>query len=71
MVSHLCSVNSVVVTEYSDNPTGLMLESADGSGKFTEVVLNPCVRVKEKEMEKKRLLNSIQKLIKCALLPIG
>lgn len=52
---HLCSVNSVVVTEYSDNPTGLMLESADGSGKFTEVVLNPCVRVKEKEMEEKAL----------------
>lgn len=52
---HLCSINSVVVTEYSDNPTGLMQESADGSGRFLEVVLNPCVKIREKEMEEKAL----------------
>lgn len=42
---HLCSVNKISVTEYIDNATGRMEETADGSGKFTEVILNPKVKI--------------------------
>ncbi|MGP8216935.1 MAG: OsmC family protein [Bacteroidia bacterium] len=48
---HLCADAGVVVTAYSDKATGIMEEEADGGGKFTEVVLNPIVTVKEKSME--------------------
>src|SRR5688500_20281061 len=47
---HLCSVNAVVVTAYVDHAKGLMDEDAKGSGRFTEVTLNPIVTVKENEM---------------------
>lgn len=42
---HLCSVNEIVVTEYIDNATGIMVELENGSGKFTEVTLNPNVKI--------------------------
>ena len=42
---HLCSVNKIVVTEYIDNATGIMEETENGSGKFTEVILNPNVKI--------------------------
>lgn len=42
---HLCSVNNIVVTEYIDNATGIMEEMENGSGKFTEVTLNPNVKI--------------------------
>jgi len=42
---HLASVNGVVVTGYRDHATGVMAEHSDGSGRFTEVVLNPVVTV--------------------------
>lgn len=42
---HLASVNGVVVTGYRDHATGTMAEHADGSGRFTEAVLNPVVTV--------------------------
>jgi organic hydroperoxide reductase OsmC/OhrA len=47
---HLCVVNGVVVVEYADNPTGKMLESADGSGRFEKICLNPVIVVTEKAM---------------------
>jgi len=47
---HLCSVNGVVVTAYVDHAKGLMDEDAKGSGRFTEVTLNPMVTVKENGM---------------------
>lgn len=50
---HVCSVNGVVVTEYVDNATGLMEENKDGSGQFTEVILNPVVTVQDKSMIEK------------------
>jgi organic hydroperoxide reductase OsmC/OhrA len=40
---HFCAVNDIVVTEYSDNATGTMVESAVNGGQFTEVMLNPRV----------------------------
>jgi organic hydroperoxide reductase OsmC/OhrA len=42
---HLCSDAGIVVTEYSDNPGGTMLEHEDGSGEFIEVVLRPRVAI--------------------------
>lgn len=40
---HLCSQNEIIVMEYKDSPVGTMMENANGSGHFTEVVLNPVV----------------------------
>jgi organic hydroperoxide reductase OsmC/OhrA len=42
---HLCSVHKIIVTEYLDNATGIMDETENGSGKFTEVTLNPKVKI--------------------------
>ena len=42
---HLCAVNHIVVVEYQDAASGVMEESADGSGKFVRVVLKPVVKV--------------------------
>lgn len=50
---HVCSEASVVVLEYSDAAVGKMIESADGNGKFSEVILHPHVKVKETWMLEK------------------
>ena len=50
---HLCSDASIIVLEYSDTAVGKMLESADGNGKFSEVILHPVVKVKEEWMIEK------------------
>lgn len=50
---HLCATNGVVVLEYNDNATGTMEENKDGSGQFTEVILNPKVTVREASMIEK------------------
>ena len=42
---HLCAVNEVVVIDYTDDATGLMQETPDGGGVFTEVTLRPTVTV--------------------------
>ena len=47
---HLCSIEGVVVVEYTDYATGIMEERKDGSGCFTEVVLNPRVIVSLESM---------------------
>jgi organic hydroperoxide reductase OsmC/OhrA len=50
---HLCSVNGVVVMEYTDDAEGLMEENKDGSGQFTEVTLRPVVTVMDDSMIEK------------------
>lgn len=50
---HLCSVDGVIVLDYKDESTGIMLEKKDGSGRFTEVTLHPRVIVKQERMAKK------------------
>ncbi|MEU6998399.1 OsmC family protein [Nonomuraea sp. NPDC046570] len=40
---HLCAVNGIVVTAYTDEATGVMEETADGAGRFTSVTLHPAV----------------------------
>jgi organic hydroperoxide reductase OsmC/OhrA len=47
---HLCSVNGVVVIDYVEEATGTMQETAEGSGAFTEVSLNPVVTVANEDM---------------------
>jgi organic hydroperoxide reductase OsmC/OhrA len=46
---HLCSKNGIVVMEYSDDAVGTMIENADGSGQFKEVVLRPQVVISNKD----------------------
>jgi organic hydroperoxide reductase OsmC/OhrA len=42
---HLCADSKVVVVAYEDHPEGVMIETADGGGRFTEVTLKPIVTV--------------------------
>lgn len=42
---HLCAVNAVVVTGYTDDAEGTMETDADGGGRFTGVTLRPRVRI--------------------------
>ncbi|HEY0653914.1 MAG TPA: OsmC family protein [Chryseosolibacter sp.] len=50
---HLCAVNGVVVTEYTDDASGTMEENKDGSGQFTEITLKPVVVVEDESMIQK------------------
>lgn len=50
---HLCAEAGVNVTDYADNATGTMMETADGGGRFTEVTLNPVVMVSHPSMVEK------------------
>ena len=47
---HLCADAGVVVTEYNDHASGTMEESADGGGRFVEVILHPRVTVSHSSM---------------------
>ena len=47
---HLCSEEGIIVTDYTDTAQGVMTETADGSGKFTEATLNPIVTVMDESM---------------------
>lgn len=42
---HLCADAGIRVVAYTDSALGTMQETADGGGRFTEVVLQPAVRV--------------------------
>jgi organic hydroperoxide reductase OsmC/OhrA len=47
---HVCVDAGVVVTDYVDRAAGSMRTDADGSGRFTEVVLHPTVTVADDTM---------------------
>lgn len=47
---HLCSEAGVVVIDYVDNATGTMVETSNGGGQFTEVILTPIVTVTDQNM---------------------
>lgn len=47
---HVCVNAGVIVTAYEDRATGSMTVNSDGSGRFTEVVLNPIVTVAKASM---------------------
>lgn len=50
---HFCSEASIIVLEYADAAAGTLMETEDGNGKFTEVILKPQVKVKEAWMIEK------------------
>ena len=50
---HLCAEAGIIVVEYTDNATGIMLETSNGGGKFQEVTLHPIVIVMEDSMKDK------------------
>lgn len=47
---HLCSEANIIVTDYVDKVTGVMVETVNGSGHFVEVTLHPTVTVKDVNM---------------------
>jgi len=50
---HLCAVAGIIVTDYIDHATSIMIETANGGGKFTEVTLNPTVTITDISMTEK------------------
>ncbi|ASW74492.1 peroxiredoxin [Chryseobacterium piperi] len=50
---HFCSEAGIIVTDYTDQATGIMAETATGSGHFTEATLHPRVIVTEESMVQK------------------
>lgn len=54
---HLCSEEGIVVTNYIDLAEGIMEESSDGGGHFTEVILKPQVTISSDEK-----INSIESI---------
>ena len=47
---HVCAAAGVIVSNYIDHATGTMTETANGSGRFTEVILHPIVAVTDEYM---------------------
>lgn len=52
---HLCAVSEVVVVAYEDHAAGVMEQTEDGGGRFTEVTLRPAVTVADEAMAGKAL----------------
>jgi organic hydroperoxide reductase OsmC/OhrA len=52
---YLCSLDGIVVTAYTDNATGIMLENTTGGGSFKEVTLNPVFYVTDEGMVEKAI----------------
>ena len=50
---HLCAVSDVVVLDYRDEPEGLMIEEANGSGAFSRIVLRPRVKLAASSSERR------------------
>jgi len=50
---HFCSEAGVIVIDYTDEATGIMTETAEGSGHFTSATLHPTVTVAEESMTEK------------------
>ena len=42
---HLCADAKIVVTGYVDYPLGTMIETVNGSGRFSKVLLRPVVTI--------------------------
>lgn len=42
---HLCATNGIVITDYRDEARGTMIETSDGGGYFSEVVLYPVATI--------------------------
>jgi organic hydroperoxide reductase OsmC/OhrA len=47
---YLCALEGIIVTEYIDQATGIMIENTNGGGQFKTVTLNPNIKVKKEDM---------------------
>jgi organic hydroperoxide reductase OsmC/OhrA len=52
---YLCSLEGIVITAYTDNATGIMIENTSGGGNFKEVTLNPIIYVANESMVEKAI----------------
>jgi len=52
---HLCTVNGIVVVDYQDGATGVMVEEKNGAGYFSAVTLHPVVTIEVGGDEEKAL----------------
>lgn len=50
---HLCADAAIVVVDYEDYATGVMIQNSDSGGHFTEVVLHPVVTITDASMTEK------------------
>jgi organic hydroperoxide reductase OsmC/OhrA len=50
---HLCAVSDVVVLDYRDEPEGLMIEEANGSGALSRIVLRPRIKLAASSSEQR------------------
>lgn len=57
MLSYLyvCALEGIVITSYTDNAIGIMVETANGGGNFKEVTLNPIFYVADEGMMEKAI----------------
>jgi organic hydroperoxide reductase OsmC/OhrA len=57
MLSYLyvCALEGIVITEYTDHATGIMIEHTNGGGSFKEITLNPIVNVADEGMVEKAI----------------
>ena len=57
MLSYLyvCALEGIIITEYTDNATGIMIENETGGGCFKEVTLNPICKVADESMIEKAI----------------
>jgi organic hydroperoxide reductase OsmC/OhrA len=74
---HLASESGVIVTAYEDDAEGKMIETANGGGRFTEVLLRPrvvakagvsedlCRRLHERAHELCFIANSVNFPVRC------
>ncbi|MFY7899032.1 MAG: OsmC family protein, partial [Chitinophagaceae bacterium] len=53
---HLCAVAGVIVVAYSDNAVGTMIETDNGGGRFSEVILHPTITIKDTSMQEQAIL---------------
>jgi len=57
---YLCAEAGIVVTAYTDNAKGVMVQSSDGGGYFTEVTLYPAITLSDEgKVEKATALHHI------------
>lgn len=52
---HLCALAGIIVIDYIDNATGIMIETANGGGKFIEAILNPVVTITDISLTEKSI----------------
>lgn len=52
---HLCADAGIIVVDYIDNASGIMVQNPNGSGQFSDVTLNPIVMVTEDFMIEKAM----------------